>query len=595
MNTTGSLWAFVATAGLGLAQAGASVVRVEQQDGRWRMLRDGAPYLAKGVGGGASKAIARDLGANSFRTWAVDRIERELDEAQALGMTVSVGFWLGHERHGFNYDDPESLARQEHAVRETVTKFRNHPAVLVWALGNEMEIGCSREESLWRHVDRLAQVCKELDPNHPTMTVIAEVWDSKVAAINRWCPSVDIVGINSYGGSGSVGTRWRKAGGTRPYMVTEFGPPGHWEMGKSETGAPEEWTSTRKGQWYADVYRTGVTEDAMALGSYVFHWGSKVEATPTWYGMFLKDGSRLAATEAMSQAWGGPKSANRCPVTSAVTVPKKTGWKAGDTVDVSVEVSDPDGDPLTLEWIVYGDAGQYDVGGEAQPEPPSYADAVKQGQGTPRAAIRLPGGGVYRIYCFAHDGKGNAAMANTAVRADGAAPAFRPAKAELPFAVYGDGVPARYVASGYMGETKAISMDASCKESPYSGETCLRIEYSAPGGWGGVLWQSPPNDWGAKPGGFDLTGATTLVFYARGAKGGEKVSFQIGGLGKDQPYFDTAKGELKDVELKTEWTRYRIPLDGKDLSRIKTGFGWVVGGQGAPVVFHVDDIQFVAD
>jgi hypothetical protein len=406
---------------------------------------------------------------------------------------------------------------------------------------------------------------------------------------------VDIVGINTYGGAGSIGERWRKAGGTRPYMVTEFGPPGHWEMGKTETGAPEEWTSTRKGQWYADVYRTAVTEDKMALGSYAFAWGSKVEATPTWYGILLKDGSRLAATEAMAEAWGGPKPGNRCPVVSEVNVSKKTGWSAGDSVEAEVHVSDPDGDPLAMQWVVYGDTGQYDVGGEAQPDPPSYADAVAEGQGTARAKIVVPGGGVYRIYFYVRDGKGNAAMANTAVKADGAAPAFRPAKAELPFHVYGDGQPTRYIASGYMGQTQSIVMDANCKDSPHSGETCLRVEYNAPGGWGGVLWQSPANDWGAKPGGFDLTGATTLVFFARGAKGGEKVSFQVGGLGKDQPYYDTGKGEIKDVVLRSEWTRYRIPLDGQDLSRLKTGFGWVVGGQGAPVVFYVDDIQFTAD
>lgn len=587
--------AALAAVGCGRGWAQGVTVRVEQQADAWRLTRGGAAYPVKGVGGGASKELARAAGANSWRTWAVDQIGEELDEARNLGMTVSVGFWLGHERHGFNYDDPAALARQENAVRETVSRFKDHPAVLVWALGNEMEIGCSREEAMWRHIDRLARLCKELDPNHPTMTVIAEVWDKKVEAMNRWCPSVDIVGINTYGGAGSIGERWRKAGGTRPYLITEFGPPGHWEMGKTETGAPEEWNSTRKARWYADVYRTGVTEDRMALGAYAFHWGSKVEATPTWYGLFLKDGSRLGAIEALTAAWGGPVPANRCPVISEVTVPKRVGWKPGETVEASVEVSDPDGDPVALSWVVYGDTGQYDVGGEAQPEPPSYPGSVADGQGTQRARIVLPGGGVYRIYAYARDGRGNAAMANVPVRADGPAPAFRPAKAELPFVVYGDGVPARYVASGYMGSTQAISMDAGCTENPRSGKTCLRIEYTAPGGWGGVLWQSPANDWGAKPGGFDLTGATTLVFHARGAKGGEKVSFQVGGLGKDQPYYDTGKGELKDVVLKSEWTRYRIPLDGQDLSRIKTGFGWVVGGQGEPIAFFVDDIQFTAD
>ena len=63
----------------------------------------------------------------------------------------------------------------------------------------------------------------------------------------------------------------------------------------------------------------------------------------------------------------------------------------------------------------------------------------------------------------------------------------------------------------------------------------------------------------------------------------------------DKPTGDTFKGELKELVLKNEWVRYRIPLDGQDLTRVKTPFGWVVGGQGRPVAFYVDDIRFTAD
>ena len=33
-------------------------------------------------------------------------------------------------------------------------------------------------------------------------------------------------------------------------------------------------------------------------------------------------------------------------------------------------------------------------------------------------------------------------------------------------------------------------------------------------------------------------------------------------------------------------------LADMDLSCIKTGFGWVAAGQGAPVVFYLDDVQY---
>ena len=101
-------------------------------------------------------------------------------------------------------------------------------------------------------------------------------------------------------------------------------------------------------------------------------------------------------------------------------------------------------------------------------------------------------------------------------------------------------------------------------------------------------------DWdGKQPGGANLTGATHLEFYARGANGGEVVNFVFGVLDGDQPYRDTAKGELKGVRLTKDWEKLKFPLKGLDLRQIKTGFGWSLAGQGKPVTFYLDDIRYV--
>ena len=86
-----------------------------------------------------------------------------------------------------------------------------------------------------------------------------------------------------------------------------------------------------------------------------------------------------------------------------------------------------------------------------------------------------------------------------------------------------------------------------------------------------------------------------MEFYVRGASGNENVSFMLGVIEGDKLYRDTAKAELKDVRLTTEWQKMRIPLNGRDLSRIKTGFGWSLAGQGKPVTFYLDDIRYVAE
>jgi hypothetical protein len=120
----------------------------------------------------------------------------------------------------------------------------------------------------------------------------------------------------------------------------------------------------------------------------------------------------------------------------------------------------------------------------------------------------------------------------------------------------------------------------------------MRCSYETGGDWGGVVWQHPTNDWGERPGGWNLTGAKTLTFWARGEKGGEVVSFEYGLLGADKPFGDTGRDKLEKIQLSKDWTRNEMDLKGTNLSRIKTGFAWVVAGSGAPVTFYLDDIRF---
>ena len=165
---------------------------------------------------------------------------------------------------------------------------------------------------------------------------------------------------------------------------------------------------------------------------------------------------------------------------------------------------------------------------------------------------------------------------------------------KLPFIVYDEmgGANNHYIPSGWMGNTKAVKMDEGCTNNPHGGKTCLRFEYSAVDDWAGVVWQDPANDWGDLAGGYDLTGAKKLKFWARGEKGDETVSFKFGILGPDKKYPDSAAGESGAVKLTKAWTEYSIDLDAKDLTHIKTGFVWTLAGQGQPLAFYLDDIRF---
>lgn len=581
-----------------IAPAAPMKVELKEDRGNFQLLVDGKPFFIHGAGGDASKPFLKEIGGNSFRTWGVGNdTQRILDEAEKLGLKVTLGIWLGHERHGFNYADARQVREQFNRAKAAVEKFKDHPALLMWAVGNEME-GFKEGDNpaIWAAVNQIAAMIKKTDPNHPTMTVIAEIGGARVESVHDLCPSIDIVGINSYGGGPSLAERYRKAGGKKPYILTEYGPPGTWEVGKNAWGAPQELTSTAKADAYRATYEKAILaeKDKLCLGGYAFTWGNKQEATATWYGLFLSDGHRLEATDFLHEVWTGKKVANRCPQVKPLTLLTSNRVKPGEIVKAKLDVTDPENDPLQITWVLQKDHAQYDGGGDTQIAPPTYPDAI-QNQGEREVSVKMPDErGGYFLFARIYDDHNGAAVLNVPLYVDGGKEGKAPAspKGKLPLVLFGEGAQGMpYIPSGWIGKHDAIGMDDACTVNPQAGANCMKLEFRSNDNFGGIFFQSPANDWGDKPGGFDLTGAKKLTFWARGEEGGEKVDFVMGVL-KGKKFNDSASGELKGVVLTNEWKQYEIDLAGKDLKQIKTGFGWVVGGQGKPVTFYLDEIKY---
>ena len=170
----------------------------------------------------------------------------------------------------------------------------------------------------------------------------------------------------------------------------------------------------------------------------------------------------------------------------------------------------------------------------------------------------------------------------------------------LPFYIYREfhSRDNHFAPSGWMGDYGDVLFDDHwLPKGAKSGKPIIRIAYSAEGkqgnDWAGMYWQNPANNWGNRPGGFNLNGARRLVFKARGEKGGEVVDeFKMGGIAGD--YADSATASSGLVTLTKKWQEISIDLEGQELSSITGGFCWTLSRDHNPdgAIFYLDDIRF---
>ncbi len=408
-----------------MSSAQPHAVRVERQGERWVLLRDDQPYFVKGGGGTGNPTLLAQLGGNSIRTWGAPDLEPRdwpdgthrslLDVAEEHGLTVCAGFWVQHPRHGFDYDDEAAVKAQLDEARAFAEKWKDHPALLMWGVGNEVTHETDPVRPL-REVNRVAQVFKEVDPNHPTMTAIPGVWNGLAAHVAQNCPDIDVLGVNAYGGLHAVPQELLRQGYDGPYVVTEFGPIGHWETAVTPWGAPVEQSSAGKARSYRELYNLAVkSQPDRCLGAYAFLWGQKQERTSTWYGLLLDTGERTPATDVMSYLWTGSWPAHRVPLVDGIecdaalsTINPGTEHNARVVMDDgSSEVSG-----LTVEWKLLRESTATSSGGDPESRPAELQGMITSaGPGAVR--LRAPDRpGAYRLFVFVRDAHGGAGTAN---------------------------------------------------------------------------------------------------------------------------------------------------------------------------------------
>ncbi|AWT41209.1 MULTISPECIES: discoidin domain-containing protein [Streptomyces] len=452
-----SLWEFQVYGSAGGTQA-PGAVKVEGSQGDWRLTVGGQPYTVKGVTWGPAIADAptylpdvRAMGANTIRTWGTDGSSKALlDAAAANGIRVINGFWLqpgGGPGSGgcVNYVTDTTYKNDSLSqFAQWVEAYKSHPATLMWNVGNESVLGLqncysgseleAQRNAYTGFVNDVARKIHSIDPDHPVTST--DAWTGAWPYYRRNAPDLDLYAVNAYNGVCKVRQDWTDGGYTKPYVITETGPAGEWEVPNDVNGVPDEPTDVQKADAYTKAWNCVTGHQGVALGATLFHYGTEHDFGGVWFNL-VPDRMKRLSYYAVKRAYTGSTAGdNTPPVISTMSVSPASSAPAGGEFTVRADVRDPDGDPVTYKVFL---SGNYASGDKR------LVEAQWRATGSGTFAVTAPQKlGVWKVYLQAEDGHGNAGIETRSVKV--VAPPVsgtnlalnRPATASSSQASYGD-------------------------------------------------------------------------------------------------------------------------------------------------------------
>ncbi len=578
---------------------------IDKINGNWELLVDGKPYEIKGVTFGFDNDIdnydvhfkdLKNLGVNTIRTWATGKnTTKLLDAAHENGIKVMVGIWMRHGRPGMEDDDSfnylENTQGKEDMYQDAlnvVETYKNHPAVLTWGIGNEVYLNTASDEEKIAYSQLLERICsaiKQNDPIHPTTSV--EAWTFGLDWWQKYVPSLDIYGLNSYGpGANLLADELDKKEIDKPYIVTEFGVTGEWDIKQEINGVKVEPSDNQKYDAILNGYNNWIQNKPANLGVFVFHYATGNEFVAPWLFTHYNNMTRPQYW-AIREAFKSKIPINNVPEIKLFNLRNST-IKSGTWIPVDLDVTDKENDSLQVSFSYNQRTGSRKR--RDQINVLQYRGDMVNG-----FEIQVPKeDGSIKVYAIVKDTYNNVGIASTGIIVmdeDAKNRKYLVPKVSLPFYVYKDGENDPYAATAFMGNYKAMTVDSQHKSIVHSGNAALKISYKQEHDWYGLGVVDPANDWGEILGGYNVSGAKKFTFWAKASKKNVVATIGFGLIGKDKPFPDTAKKSV-EIKLTTKWKKYVISTKKLDLSCIRSGLTIFSSSFRSGQDIFIDDVVF---
>ncbi|SHN40652.1 glycoside hydrolase family 2 TIM barrel-domain containing protein [Chitinophaga sp. CF418] len=394
-------------------------VWVARENGKFILYRNGVPFVVRGGSGYTYMARLKAIGGNTIRTWDTVGLGAILDEAAANNLAVIAGIYVPESKYlDYFYSNQQKVDSQYAALRQLVRRYRSHPALLMWCLGNEVDFPFkARYNKFYDVYNGLLDMIHTEDPDHPVTTTMVNYQFRNVMNIRLKVPGLDILSFNVFGDlkhlqRNLTSFSWLWNG---PFLVMEWGIFSPQESKCTAWGVPIEPTSTIKAWLYRDFHKNYLpVNNPRFIGALTFYWGSKEEVTPTWYSILDENGAATEMVGDMQALWTDSVPQHKAPALEDMLV---NGKKAADNIlmqpgalqTAEIRFKTPVIKGLRIMWKVL----------DEDFDPKSIRRPLERKVNiipldSFRVNFRAPEKeGPYRIYSWIYDDYGNVATANT--------------------------------------------------------------------------------------------------------------------------------------------------------------------------------------